>query len=94
MLSYKQRLVENTKINDAVIDTVLITDLDGPYETAIKHPKYNNGNWIVVKTYEDKTKAKEGHKRWVELFNKGLPDELSDNSTLFIKKTNKLRSNI
>ncbi len=80
--TYKDRLVENTKINSAEVDTVMVTDSAEPYETGISHPQYNDGSWVIVEMYNTKKEAKEGHKRWVEVFSKDeLPVKLEDVST-------------
>jgi len=57
--NYEERLVENSKINDFVVDTCYTSDYG--YETAIN--KFD-GDWIVVERYKDKEKSKEGHKKW------------------------------
>ena len=75
---YESRLVDNTLINDAVIDTVAINDSKKPFETGIKHPSYNDGKWVVVELYNTKEEAQAGHDKWVAIFKKGLPDSLTD----------------
>jgi len=85
--TYKQRLVENTTINGAEIDTVRVTDSLQPYETAISHESYNSGAWVVVEMYDLKELAEIGHAKWVEIFKKEkLPIELKDVSTSTIKR--------
>lgn len=84
--NYESRKVANNEINGAVIDTVAVTDSEQPYETGIKHPNFDNGNWIIVEMYEDEDSAKDGHIKWVDLFKKGIPKELSDVSTCELKK--------
>jgi hypothetical protein len=76
---YEQRKVENTEINGATIDTAQVHDSARPYETAINHPDYKDGDWIVVELYDTKDLAKVGHKKWVEKFSsKDLPIQLVD----------------
>lgn len=77
-IPYKDRLIENTKINDAVIDTIEIIECRNIYETAIKHPNYNDNDWITVEFYKNKNKAIEGHFKWVKRISKKLPDMLID----------------
>ena len=84
--NYEERLVENTKINGAVIDTVMVTDSYEPYETGIAHPNFNDGKWIIVEMYNSKEQARAGHKKWVNMFRYSLPKELKDVSTSTIKK--------
>ena len=78
---YEERKVDNTIVNLAEIDTVAINDSNKPFETAIKHPNYNNNEWIVVEMYDTKEEAQIGHNKWVVLFREKLPDKLVDVST-------------
>jgi len=78
---YENRVVANTEINGATIDTAAVTDSSQPYETGITHPSYKNGEWIIVELYSSKEKAKGGHEKWVKLFTESLPKELEDVST-------------
>lgn len=78
MDNYESRKVANDIINDAVIDTAAVNDSRQPYETAIRHPDYNDGKWIIVELYPTRKAAAEGHKRWVERFASGLPKHLAD----------------
>jgi hypothetical protein len=80
--NYEQRKVARDELEDTIIDTVLVTDSLQPYETAISHAKYNNGDWIVVEMYDTKEEANLGHDRWVKIMtNDNLPDELVDVSS-------------
>jgi hypothetical protein len=74
--TYEERKVDNTEINGVVIDTALVTDSDQPYETGIRHPKYNNGKWVIVEMYNTKREARTGHNKWVEIFSKEELPEL------------------
>jgi len=49
-----------------VVDTSAVICSDKPYETAIKYPKYNSGDWVVVQVYDTKNKAIVGHNKWVK----------------------------
>lgn len=71
--NHEDRLVENTVINGAKIDTCLVTDSLCPYETAIYHPAYSKESWIIVESYDTKEKAKIGHNKWVKLLTEKLP---------------------
>lgn len=62
-----------------IVDTCFVTDSSKPYETAVCHPKYNNGKWVIVELYDDREEAKNGHQKWVELMQQDpLPKELRD----------------
>jgi len=75
--NYEERKVDRYEEGNLTIDTCLITDDDEyNYETAIKHPFYNNGNWVIVEQYYTKEEAQNGHNKWVETFKNGLPQTL------------------
>ena len=79
MGNYEERLVSNSEIGNAIIDTCMVTDSFKPYETAIKHPCYREGEYVVVELYDTKEEASDGHKEWVDLFSKEtLPSQLID----------------
>lgn len=85
--NYEQRKVDNFKKGKLEIDTAEVNDSDKPYETAICHPKYNKNKWVVVKLYDTKEQAQEGHNRWVKkMTQKELPKILKDVSTAEIAK--------
>jgi hypothetical protein len=88
--TYEQRKVANTKINDAIIDTCAVTDSEQPYETAIQHKAYNEGQWVIVEMYDTKKQSIIGHKKWVNKFKNDLPEKLEDVSTSKIMNLNKL----
>ena len=79
--NYKERLVENTKINGAEVDTVKVNDSLQGFETAVMHPSYHDNQWVIVEMYDTKKEAKIGHAKWVEMFKDELPKELTDVST-------------
>jgi len=80
--TYEERLVANDVRENLHVDTVLVTDADYQYETAIRHPKYNDYEWIIVQGYDTKERAKEGHDYWVEKMTADiLPAKLVDVST-------------
>jgi len=77
--NYELRKVANTQVGGASIDTCAVTDSARPYETGIKHSRYNDGWWIIVQLYDSKEEAEVGHKKWVELFSRDeLPPRLVD----------------
>jgi hypothetical protein len=85
--NHEERKVANDKICDAEIDTCAISDSDQPYETGIRHPKYNDYSWIIVEMYNTKEEAIDGHKKWCNKFRDGLlPNELKDVGTSSIAK--------
>jgi hypothetical protein len=82
MGTYDQRKVDNFTQGDLVIDTCCVTDSRQPYETAVQHPGYNDGDWVIVETYSTKEAAQEGHNRWVKVMTStSLPAVLKDVST-------------
>ena len=77
--NYEERKVVNFKRDNLIIDTCMVTDdPEYPYETAVKHPEYNNNEWIIVEQYHTKEESKIGHDKWVENMTGELPDELPD----------------
>lgn len=80
--NYEERKILNFKKDKLIIDTCRVTDSLDPFETAVSHPDYKNGEWIVVETYTTKELAKKGHFKWVEkMISKETPSELIDVST-------------
>lgn len=68
--------------NGGCIDTCSVTDSTVSYETAAKHPDYNNGAWIIVAEYATANEAADGHDYWVDrMLTEPLPAELTDVST-------------
>lgn len=55
---------ENTE-SGLVVDTCRVSDGQEPFETAVRHPRYNNWKWVVVESYVSREVSEEGHKRWV-----------------------------
>lgn len=88
--NYEQRKVdryESPGIDGLMVDTCAVTDSTWSYETAVMHPAYNDGKWVIVEGYETKEKAQTGHKRWVKkMTSKRLPKTLRDVSTAEITK--------
>jgi hypothetical protein len=79
--TYEQRKVDHTEVDALTIDTCAVNDSRQPYETAVSHPEYDHGSWIIVEMYSDKDSAQKGHLRWVEKMTTDLPDQLVDVST-------------
>jgi hypothetical protein len=85
--NYEQRKVANFTKDGIAVDTAAVTDSDKLFETAIRHQKYNHGDWIVVELYNTKKQAEDGHGKWVEFVQqKNLPETLKDVSSASIAK--------
>ena len=70
--------VARTAIRSAVVDTCFAPDI-GVYETAVQHPSYDGGNWVIVEHAADENEAKAMHQRWVDVFSGAeLPEALVD----------------
>ena len=70
-----------------IISTARVTDTAAGYETAVRHPRYNNYSWIIVEEYRSEETALEGHGRWVKkMSQKSLPLVLKDISSSFSAK--------
>lgn len=89
----EERRVKRYESDDVVVSTVLVTDSEFQYETAISHVSYNNGNWVVVENYETEEEAATGHDVWEKKAkDDALPDVLVDVSGCWAGKTlNNLR---
>ena len=85
--AYEMRKVARYEDGSLIVDTVAVTDADQPFETAVSHPSYNDGDWIIVEEYGTKEEAEKGHNRWVQKMTPdGLPDQLVDVSTAWPAK--------
>lgn len=78
MGNYEDRKVDNFEQGDLVVDTCAVTDSTQPYETAVQHPRYNGGKWVIVELYPTKEEAQEGHNRWVATMTTNPPATLRD----------------
>ena len=79
MSNHEDRVVANYEEGELIVDTALVTDGEHIYETAIQHPEYNKGKWVVVEAYDDTASAQAGHEKWVKIMTAdALPDELSE----------------
>lgn len=79
---YNNRKIDRSEFDWGFISTCSVTDSIDPYETAVEHEEYNNGQIIVVETYTTIEEAKEGHLKWLKLM-ENPPEELEDVSTCF-----------
>ncbi len=85
--NYEQRKVARYEKGNVMVDTAMVSDAEQPYETAVAHPQYNEGNMVIVELYDTKEEAEKGHKKWVKIItNKKLPNELKDVSSSKISK--------
>jgi len=76
---YEQRKVSRYEEGAVIIDTAMVTDGKQPFETAVAHPLYNNGKFIIVEAYDTKEDAQKGHDEWVKIMTEGeLPESLQD----------------
>ena len=53
MPPYEERKVARFDGKDFSVDTCAITDSTKPYETGVRHPKYNDGAWVIVEEERD-----------------------------------------
>ena len=87
--NYEQRKIDRYEAEDGKIcvDTCAISDSDKPYETGVKHPRYNDGQWVIVELYDTPEAAQSGHEKWVKVMTADeLPEVLSDVSSSAIAK--------
>jgi len=79
MGNYEERKVARFEEGDLIVSTCRVTDSTQPYETAVSHPRYNDGAWVIVEQYDDEETAAEGHEKWVaKMTTSDLPEELYD----------------
>jgi hypothetical protein len=65
--------------NGLFISTARVSDGRQPYETAVRHPDYNEGSLVIVEAYDSMEEAKQGHDRWTDAMTREpLPDVLQD----------------
>jgi len=84
---YDERKIGRFEDGKLIIDTCMVCDADENYETAITHPAYNSGKWVIVETYATEELAKVGHAKWVRTMTAPeLPDRLFDVGSAGIKK--------
>ncbi len=80
--NHEERVVAHHEKGGLMVDTCAVTDSRQPYETAVSHPSYNEGKWVIVELYPSKEDAQKGHDRWVEqMTTNPLPIKLEDVST-------------
>lgn len=80
--TYEQRLIarfESAEMPGVIIDTCKVYDGEQNYETGICHPEYNDGDWMIVESYDTAEEAEEGHLKWVrKMTGENLPKTIRD----------------
>lgn len=80
--NYEQRKVGRFDADWGFVSTCEVNDADKPYETAVEHPDYNDGEMVIVETYDTRDEAEHGHARWVDTMTaEVLPETLRDNGS-------------
>lgn len=75
--NYDLRVVKNTERSTFILDTALVTDRVLPYETAVAHKDFNDGQWIVLEWSKTKEDAEKAHDKWLAKLDAGV-DSLLD----------------
>lgn len=77
--NYESRKVARYDSDGLMVSTARVSDGAQPFETAVRHPSYNEGKVVIVEAYDDHASAQAGHNRWVALMtSEALPDKLVD----------------
>jgi len=77
--TYDARKVGRWQKGKRFVSTCSVTDGAKPYETAFAHPNYNDGDMVIVESYNTRKQAEKGHEKWVKVMTKGpLPKVLND----------------
>ena len=66
--TYESRKVDNFKTDLFTIDTALAADRELPYETAIAHKDFRNGEWIILGWRQTKEEAQKFHDEMVAYY--------------------------
>ena len=76
---YEQRKVARYDAIWGFVSTASVNDGAQPYETAVEHPDYNEGDMVIVQAYDSKEEAIAGHNQWVtRMTHDPLPPALID----------------
>ena len=87
MGNYQERAVDRFENDETIVDTARCSDGSKPYETGVCNPAYNDGDWVIVESYDTEEEAKEGHNKWVEIMTVDKkPDELVDCHNAYISQ--------
>src|SRR4051794_13089256 len=77
--NYESRKVGRNDFDWGFVSTAYCSDGEMPYETAVEHVAYNDGQMVIVENYETAEEAAEGHDRWVKTMTADdLPEKLVD----------------
>lgn len=77
--SYEERCVGRYEDENILISTASVAGSWKPFETALAHPSYNDGELIILESYDTKEDAKAGHDRWESVVKTNtLPDCLTE----------------
>lgn len=77
--THKYREVAHYEQDGIIVDTARVSDGFQPIETAVAHPEYNNGKWVIVAAYDTIEAATSGHDEWArKMTTEPLPDKLVD----------------
>ncbi len=79
--NYEERKVASHNKEGLFVDTVSVSDSTKPFETAVAHPKYNDGDIIIVELYDTREEAQIGHDKWLETMLTNPPQQLVDVSS-------------
>ena len=85
LIPYDERMVARFENDETglVVSTAAVFDTSMPFETAVMHPRYHDGKWVIVKQYHDRESAEQGHEKWVQVMSAAqLPtvlEEIGDN---------------
>jgi hypothetical protein len=80
---HDERVVDRYEGDDLVVDTCAVTDSSRAFETGIKSPRYHDGSWVIVESYDTKEDAQAGHDKWVGLMTQSPPDYLVEDGEAF-----------
>jgi hypothetical protein len=94
MGNHTHRCVESFK-NKAVglvVDTSRVSDGTLPFETGVKHPRYNSGKFVIVEAYATRDESRIGQRKWVDIMRGPLPDKLVDCRNSHIAKALQIKT--
>ena len=86
---FEDRVVgrHENELTGLCVSTMEVFDSDRSFETAIAHPDFAQGKWVVVEGYDDIDTAAKGHDKWLAVMTaEKLPGALVDVSTSFPAK--------
>lgn len=82
-----QDIIGKFSKGDLYISTVSCEDTEHLFETAIAHPKYNDGLLIIVEEYDTRLEAQDSHAKWIDIMTAiELPACLKDVNTSDLRK--------